>query len=80
MISPFDKSLEIALAKTGIKSWLMFCKVWLMKSLWNFSGRKFQALVMSIIVCLIFQADVWIIIACLGGYGGINLMEKHKIK
>lgn len=76
MINPFENQLS----KSELKSWRDYLKIWLMKGIWNLSGRKFQALVMSIIICLIFQTDTWIILSCLGAYAGLNIVEKFKLK
>jgi len=75
-MTPFDTLLQKALDTTGVKSWVLYWKVWSMKALWGFTSRKFQALCMAIAYCLIFQADTWIIVSCLVAYSGSNVAEK----
>jgi hypothetical protein len=78
IMTPFDDLVKRATEATGAKSWLLYLKAWAMKSLYNFSSRKFQALIMAVIICLVFKTDTWIILACLGGYAGINVLDKLK--
>lgn len=61
-------------------TWKLFIKMMLFKILWNVTSRKFQSVIMAVILCLIFSLDTWIIVACLGGYAGINLIEKWSVK
>lgn len=76
MDGPFDVALAEALSLTGWKSWGKYWRVWWMKALWNLASRKFQALMFAVAVCLYMGGDLWLIAVCVGGYAGINVVDK----
>lgn len=45
------------------------------KIMWNFTGRKFQAVMMGLALYLA-GVDDWTTLVLVGAYAGVNIMEK----
>ena len=62
----------------ALKRELEYCGFWklcLYKVIWNLTGRKFQALVIGVILFFLRIRD-WEIFMLLAGYAGLNITEK----
>jgi|GEM_PF-6802540 len=69
----FQNALQKELESCG------FWKLCFYKVIWNFTGRKFQSLIIGVILFFLKITD-WQIYVLLAGYAGINIGEKFLRK